>query len=104
MVVTEFKARECGPRVYTLNQALGTAVVIGIVVRQVQKNKVNKKGLRIQQQGKKKKDPYCPSPHIVTTEEFWDPPEQYGLSSLLSHTRKRYLPYSPAYMIGTSSN
>lgn len=62
MVVTEFKARECGPRVYTLNQALGTAVVIGIVVRQVQKNKVNKKGLRIQQQEKKKKRPLLPIP------------------------------------------
>ena len=104
--MTEFKARECGPRVYTLNQALGTAVVIGIVVLQVQKNKVNKKSLRIQQQEKKKKKKtlIAHPPHIVTTEEFWDPPEQYGLSSLLSHTRKRYLPYSPAYMIGTSSN
>lgn len=49
MVVTEFKARECGPRVYTLNQ------VMGIVVLKVQKNKVNKKGLRKQQQEKKEK-------------------------------------------------
>ena len=48
--MTEFKARKCDPRVYTLNQALGTVVVMGIVVLQVQKNKVNKKGLRIQQQ------------------------------------------------------
>ena len=59
--MTEFKARECGSRVYSL-KSLGSAVVMGIVVPQVLKNKVNEKGLEDSNRRKKKKEPLLPIP------------------------------------------